>query len=112
MLFDDVVNAPSPFISYTAGTGTFSITQPGTYYVSWWVAINGTEGSSFGEFSLLVNGSGGVAGISPIVTGIAVGSAVITTASASSITLANTTGEIVLYADTPVQANLSIVAIE
>ena len=81
----------------------------GNYYVSWWVATDGTAGPTTVNFAINLNGGGSVTGSSPSITGQVVGSALITVSTVSStITLVNNTTDTVSFATTLVQANIVI----
>ncbi len=116
VLFDTVINAPASAITYNAGTGAFSITQAGNYYISWWVNADGAGASTFIDFAIqITSGGSGVieaASPAPITTLQLNGSALITATSLPLIFgLINNTGEEVNYGTSPVQANLTIIQV-
>ena len=116
VLFDTVINAPTSAITYNAGTGTFFITQPGNYYISWWVNTDGAETSPFVNFGLriLTGGSGTILASSPTpVTTLQLnGNALITAVSAPmAFSLFNNTGTAVTYGTSPIQADLTIIQV-
>jgi hypothetical protein len=96
-------------ILFTAGTGVFTITSPGNYYVTWWVSTDGAGATTFVEFSIQINAAGDIPASSPIVTGQLNGSAMLTIAVVpATVTLINSTGETVGFGFTPTQANIII----
>ncbi|MPN15425.1 hypothetical protein SDC9_162758 [bioreactor metagenome] len=77
--------------------------------MTWWIATDGAEPSTFVRFDLQVNGGGVIPSVSPIVTGQLNGSALITISSIpSTVRLINNTGATVMYGNTPIQANIVI----
>ena len=109
LIFDTITNDQANDISYNLATGVFTITAPGNYYVTWWVAVDGSDGPINLAFAVELNGGGGVIGTAPTVTGQINGSALITVvATPATITLVNATGATIVLADTAVQANLVI----
>jgi hypothetical protein len=111
-MFNTVTNDRTADISYNPGTGVFTITAPGNYYVSWWVAVDGSDGPINLAFAVELNDAGGVIGTAPTVTGQINGSALITvTITPASVTLINVTGASVVLADTTVQANMVIIEV-
>lgn len=109
VVFDTVDINQISGISYNMATGEFTITPAGNYYVSWWVTTDGSEGPVNMVFSVNADGAPVTEGNSPIVTGQVNGDALITVADTPVvITLTNTAGAAILYANTNVQANISI----
>lgn len=109
VLFDTVVNDQSPNISYNAGTGEFTISTAGNYKVSWWVATNGAGAATLVTFGIVLDAAPPVLGMSPLVTGQVVGNALLTVAATPGVlSLVNETGDVVFFADTPVQADIVI----
>ncbi|MDR1116862.1 MAG: hypothetical protein LBL09_01270 [Oscillospiraceae bacterium] len=81
----------------------------GNYYVTWWVAVDGTAGSADVSFAVDVDGSPYSTGSMPIVTGQVSGSALVTVgATPATISLINVSGNTIALAGTPVQANIVI----
>lgn len=116
VLFDTVINAPSSAITYNAGTGTFFITQPGNYYISWWVNTDGAGANTFVDFAIRITsgGSGVIDATSPApVTTLQLnGNALITVTTVPlSFSLFNNTGVAVTYGTSPVQADLTIIQV-
>lgn len=112
VIFDTVIIDESDNISYNAATGEFTISAPGNYYINWWVTTDGSAGPVNMIFSVAVNGTGIAQGDSPIVTGQLNGDAFIkVTDTPVTVTLVNQTGAEVLFANIPVQANLSILTV-
>ncbi len=104
----DTALSNSSDITFDTGTSTFTITTPGNYYVTWWVAADGAGASTFVEFSIQVNGTDNISASTPITTGQLSGSAVVTLAAGDTITLVNTTGETAGFGAVPIQANVVI----
>lgn len=109
IVFDTITNDQANDISYNLATGDFTITAPGNYYVTWWVAVDGSDGPINLAFAVEVNGIGGVIGTAPTITGQINGSALITVVvTPATINLVNVTGASIVLAGTSVQANMII----
>ncbi len=109
VIFDTIINGQSESISYMAATGEFTISEAGNYYIKWWVATDGSAGPVNMVFSVVVDGISLSLGNSPIVTGQVDGDAFITVSgSPITVTLANQTGADVVFANIPVQADITI----
>ena len=109
VVFDTIRNLQSSDINYNTQTGEFTITRSGNYSVTWWVSTDGTGALNAIYFSLRINGDGDITSSSPVVTGQISGSALITIENTpSTVTLVNTSNDLVIYAGLSVQANLVI----
>ena len=111
VLFNSLINnTTNSGIIYNEPTGTFTITQPGNYYVSWWVNTDGAEASTTVQFSVVVNGTSVAASSpAPIVTTQLNGTALITVTNVPvTLSLVNTTGAPVTYGTSTIQANIVI----
>lgn len=109
VIFDTLINDKSKAISYNSITGEFTINATGNYYVTWWVAADGTAGHTNVTFVVNKNSGGSIYSSSPSVTGQVVGSALITVDTKPTIiTLVNKSICMVAFAATPVQANIII----
>lgn len=112
VIFDTVITNQSANISYNAGTGEFTLSATGNYYIDWWVTTDGSAGPVNMVFGILVDGMPYAQGNSPIVTGQVNGNAFLAVNAAPvTVTLANETGADVLFANIPVQANISIITV-
>lgn len=112
VVFDTILASQSAGISYNASTGEFTISEPGNYYVSWWVVTDGSAGPVNMVFSVTVDASTVAIGNSPIVTGQVNGDALIKVDAVPSVVmLVNQTGADVVFANTPVQANITIFSV-
>lgn len=112
IVFNNLINDQSSDINYNSTTGEFTITKPGNYYVSWWVATDGSTSVPTVNFSVAINGVPHSMGSSPIVSGQVSGSALITVVSSpTTVTLVNTSTDDIQIANTAVQANMVIVEI-
>ena len=116
VLFDTVINAQSPQITYDPATGIFTLTEMGNYYINWWLNADGAEASPFVVFGIrmLSGGTGTILSASPIpVTTLQLqGSALVTaTGSPATFSLFNDTGATASYGIASVQANLTILRI-
>ncbi|WMJ87113.1 DNRLRE domain-containing protein [Anaerocolumna sp. MB42-C2] len=112
VIFDTTITDQSESISYNLQTGEFTISEPGNYYISWWVTTDGSAGPSNMVFALLANGNTIALGNSPNVTGQVDGDGFFTVADEPvTITLVNQSGASILYANIPVQANISIITV-
>jgi hypothetical protein len=117
VLFDTVINSASTSITYNAGVGTFFITEPGNYYISWWVNTDGAEAETSVAFGIRVVAGSIVTPIlssspAPVVTLQLNGSALLTVGVVPTVfSLFNSTGDTVSYATSVVQANLTIIQV-
>jgi hypothetical protein len=112
VIFDTVVINQSPNIVYNPATGEFTILAPGNYYITWWVATDGTAGPVNVAFSIVVDGVPVALGNAPVVTGQVNGDALITVGTVPAIvSLVNSTGADVVFATTVVQADIIIYSI-
>jgi hypothetical protein len=86
-----------------------TLSEPGLYYATWWVATEGAGPGTYVQFELNV---ATIPGDSPIVTGQLNGSALILVTETTLIQLVNTSGNDVFVAnDPPVQANLILIRV-
>ncbi len=107
--FDTDINKLSRDIAYNQQTGEFILPPNNHYYISWWVAVDGTEYSANVEFAVFVDNVLFAASASPLVTSQVSGSALVSTESeAKTITIVNVSGCEVRYAANSVQANIVI----
>ncbi len=112
VIFDTIINDRAENISYNAVTGEFTISGTGNYYINWWVTTDGSGGPVNMVFAVLVDGSTVSQGNSPIVTGQVNGNAFITVSdSPVTVTLENQTGAEVVFANIPVQADITILTV-
>lgn len=116
VLFNAIVNNPSPDIEYTAATGEFIIRKPGNYIVSWWVNTDGAGTAGFAIFSVVVANGQFISASSPFpqttlqLNGIAL-LTINTTMIPAHVRLLNTSGDIVTYGVSAIQANMAIVEV-
>lgn len=109
VVFNALVNDQSPTIDYNTTTGDFTITKAGTYAISWWVVTDGSSEFTNMNFSIAIGGTPYSMGTSPIVSGQVSGFELITVGSVpATISLVNNSGNDILIANTPVQANIVI----
>jgi hypothetical protein len=107
--FDTIVTNQSPDITYNPGTGAFTLTSTGNYFVTWWVSVDGANSSPVVNFSLRLNGGGDIISTSPIVTNQLSGSALVHVSSVPSVlTLVNSSNDTIAFANTAAQANIVI----
>ena len=113
VVIDTVANSQSANISYDDTTGEFTISQPGNYYVTWWIATDGAGIATQITFGIVVHANPAVTASSPIVTGQLSGRALITVGAVSAtLMLVNLTGDdVFLSPDTPVQASIVIIEV-
>ncbi|MDU4961787.1 MAG: collagen-like protein, partial [Sporomusaceae bacterium] len=108
--FNTVATALSPDLSLNTTNGEITVAEPGVYYVSWWVAVDGSTEALTINFSLQMDGSDVSAAGTPVLSGQLSGAALITVpAPATILTLVNITGNDVYIGNTIVQANLVVV---
>lgn len=110
IIFNTVVNDTTESISYDPATGVFTISEPGTYKVDWWVSSDGAGPAVTVNYTLEMNDAPYTTVSSPIVSGQTSGSALVTVDSApATIALVNSTGDdIFIPSFTPVQAGIVI----
>jgi hypothetical protein len=109
VLFDTVISNQSPFISYDALTGTVTISQPGVFYISWWVGVDGVDGADFPAFAVETSTGDRIVARSPIMTGQIVGDALIeVVASPATLQLVNAITSTIGYSTLDEKANLTI----
>lgn len=107
--FNSIPHRSSQNIRYNSLTGEFTLSGNRIYYVSWWVAVDGTDYTSSAEFAVVRNNSLISVSSSPQVTCQLSGTALFTSGSAPElISLKNISGNTIKYAPTSVQANLVI----
>lgn len=111
-LFNSVLNNTLLDVTYTPATGQFLIQTPGDYYASWWVATDGTALNTTINFSLERNNLPIATATTPIVTGQLSGMAHFTVDTApATMTLVNTSNDIVQFANTSVQGSMVIMKV-
>ncbi len=111
VLFNNLVNNSSPFITYNAATGVFTILTPGTYYINWWVAVDGAAASPIVSFSIVTSTAQTFTAASAIVSTQVVGNALITALAPLTFALNNTTGDTAFIPDLAVQASLVVLSV-
>lgn len=114
VLFDVSLNSISPNIAYAALTGVFTITDPGTYYINWWVNTDGAEAATNVEFTIETSAGGAISAVSPmpVVTTQLSGNALITVVVAPvTFALVNNSGATVTFGTAAVQADLTVVQV-
>jgi len=116
VLFDTVINAPTANIVYNAGIGNFFITQPGNYYISWWINTDGAGAETTVSFGIRVISGGGPTILSsspaPVTTLQLSGSALLTVTTIPTVfSFFNDSGATVNYGTSPIQANLTIIEV-
>lgn len=110
ILFDTDINRLNDSITYNEKTGEFRLPPNQHFFVSWWVAVDGTESATNVEFAVSVDHIPFAVGASPLATGQVSGSALVTTESdAKTIAVVNVSGNDIRYAANSVQANIVIV---
>ena len=112
VLFDTVLSDQSSAVSYNFAAGEFMIAAPGNYFVSWSVATEAPQATTV-AFALRLDGVSVAEAASPNVTGQLTGTALVTVTTVPAvITLVNTTGSGVFYANVSVKANITIISPE
>ncbi|WP_195986123.1 hypothetical protein [Clostridium sp. D33t1_170424_F3] len=110
--FDTPIQTDSTEISYDAGTGAFTLSAAGRYYISWWVSTDGSARSADLWFSLDLNGADHSIGAAPVVTGQISGSSLVKAETAPAfLTLRNATQTDIALCAAPAQANIVILRI-
>lgn len=114
VVFDVSLNSISPNIAYAAGTGVFTITDPGTYYINWWVNTDGAQAQTNVIFTIETSDGAAISAVSPspIVTTQLSGNALITVVVAPvTFSLVNNSGAPVTFGTGGVQADLTVVQV-
>ncbi len=107
--FNAVLHRSSQNIRYNSLTGEFTLSGNRSYYVSWWVAVDGTDSTSSAEFAVVRNNALISVSSSPQVTCQLSGTALFASGLAPElISLKNVSRNTIKYAPTSVQANLVI----
>lgn len=110
IMFDKVLNHSNPGIQYNSGTGEFILPPNKNYYVSWEVAIDGTDVTQSVDFGVAVNGFLAAVSSSTQVTCLLTGTALVTTGKEpGKLTVMNVSENTVRYAATTVQVNIVII---
>lgn len=112
VLFDKVINQSNPDIGYDKNTGEFTLPPNRNYYVSWEVAIDGTELVQSVDFGVAVNHAVIAVGSSAQVTCLFSGTALVSAGrEPEKLTIVNISKGTVRYAAASVQANIVIVGL-
>lgn len=112
IIFDTVLTQVGSTILYNDTTGEFTISQNGYYLIIWGVTSDGSELYASVKFSLNVNGISHSTAGSPRIEGNVSGSSLITvSATPTTVTLTNVSGDGVWLQETNEPANLVIMAI-
>ena len=107
--FNTVINNQSAALTLNAATGEITITEPGNYYVSWWISLDGSTVAVFITFSLELDGTPLSSAAIPVLSGQLTGADLISvTTTPAVLTLVNATGNDIFTGDTNVQANIAI----
>lgn len=110
VLFNLVTSRTNSDITYSSATGEFTLRANKNYYVSWWIAVNGTETAPIIEIAAVVDGICVAIATSPEVTCQLSGTALISAKRVSqTLAIMNVTGDPIRYAATSIQANIVIV---
>lgn len=109
VLFNLVTSRASSDITYNSATGEFTLCANKNYYVSWWIAVNGTDTAPIIEIAAVVDGVCVAIATSPQVTCQLSGTALISAKRVpQTLAIMNTTGDPIRYAATSIQANIVI----
>ncbi|WP_180951128.1 BclA C-terminal domain-containing protein [Marasmitruncus massiliensis] len=113
VIFNSIVSNPSPNITYNAATGVFTITQPGTYYIDWWVNADGAGPETTVIFSIVASNGQTISAssLSPVTSLQLNGHALITVAAPATFSLVNNTPFAVAYGVSAIQADLAIIQV-
>jgi len=107
--FNTILNKSEKSINYNSETGKFTLLKPSNYLVNWNISVEGTDVKPFVGFSLLVDNEIYGTATAPIATSFLSSSSLITTTNRSTtISLINTTGDIVRLSDVSPMANILI----
>ena len=107
VLFDRIINQTDPGITYDRQSGELILPEGKSCFVSWWVAVNGTEFSPGVEFAVTINGRPFSSGAAPQVTTQLSGAALVTArGEAERLALVNESGNTVRFAPLSVQAGI------
>lgn len=112
VLFNIILGPPSQNMRLNCHSGEFILLENKSYYVSWSVSIDGTDFMPNADFSLAIDGIPIASASSPLVTGLVSSEALISVYSAPErLSLKNTSGNMIRYSNTNVQANIVILEI-
>jgi len=111
--FNSFVSTASANITYSTVTGLFTITKSGTYYISWWVNVDGAGIATSIKFSIVVTGGQTISAtsISPLTTLQLNGNALISVTNPATFALVNETGDTVFIGASEIQADLTIIEV-
>lgn len=110
IIFNNIISNLSPSLSYDATNGTITINENGVYYISWWVAVDGSTIANF--ISLAISTSTGelIEASTSILSDQISGNALLNVTSAPiTFQLINVTGNDIFIDDSPIQADLTII---
>ncbi|QIB69603.1 hypothetical protein Ami103574_09770 [Aminipila butyrica] len=113
VLFNQTLFNETANITYAPATGIFTISEPGIYYFSWWLAVDGAAAATTIAFEL--NGSNGtsVYSASAFVTELMAGNALVNVAAAPvTFSLLNRCGDTAFIPDLVAQGAMSIMHLE
>lgn len=116
VLFDEILINQTTDIDYDDQTGTFTLTNPGVYYASWWCSTDGSGSSPILQFAVCINFGTPqqriIEGCSPIVTGQINGQAVFLVDTIPTyVCLINFSGDTVNYGNTDYHSMMSILEV-
>ena len=109
ILFNLVTDQPGSDITYNNATGEFRLHANKNYYVSWWIAVNGTKLAPIIEIAAAINNRPVAIASSPQVTCQLSGATLIPAGTApQTLSIMNVSRDFVRYAVTSIQANIVI----
>lgn len=109
VLFNLVTDQPGSDITYNNATGEFILHANKNYYVSWWVAVNGTKSAPIIEIATAINNSPVAIASSPQVTCQLSGATLIPAGVVpQALSIMNVSKDSVRYAVTSIQASIVI----
>ncbi len=109
VLFNNTVSNNTIGGTYASATGTFTLTEPGTYLINWWVALGTAQATQATAFSLTANGTPARTAYTGANAGEINGTSLITVGdSPVSIRLVNNSGFSIQYAVANVQSGATI----
>lgn len=110
ILFDMVLSQSNDDITYDNTIGKFMLAPNCTYFVSWWIAIDGTDISNNLDFAVAINDIPFAIGSAPEVTCQLSGTALIPTKAVPvRLSIMNASGNTIRFAATSVQANIIVI---
>lgn len=106
--FDTIFFHEDKTMEYDADQGVLRITEAGTYFVTWWLCFDGALTVDSIQTELVINDVSSLSACLPLTTGQLSGSGFFKVNRPTTLKLVQTSGDIVQYAQVPVQGNFTV----